>query len=291
VTPDFRGVEVGIARTAPPDTEGRGAIHEIAELDLAIIRDAKHTLYIENQYLTSAAVVRALSQRLAQPEGPEIVIVLPKVECGWMEQSSMGVLRANALEALHRADRGGRLHVYHPVLPGLGAACVNVHSKVIVADDRLLKVGSSNLSNRSLGVDTECDLAIEANDDAPATRAAISSVMQRLVAEHLGLEPSEVARGLAQHGSLAAMIEARRDSQRHLEPLVDVLPEGVVNLAFLDGVIVDPERPIDADAFFERLAADADHARGAGPWWRRALSRLRARRLPRLASTHGSAAR
>ena len=37
-------------------------------------------------------------------------------------------------------------------------------SKVAVFDDRLLRIGSTNLNNRSLGYDTECDVAIEADD-------------------------------------------------------------------------------------------------------------------------------
>ena len=39
---------------------------------------------------------------------------------------------------------------------------IYVHAKVLTIDDRLLRVGSSNLNNRSMGFDTECDLAIEA---------------------------------------------------------------------------------------------------------------------------------
>ena len=57
-------------------------------------------IYIENQYLTSAAVGAALARRLAEPEGPEVVAVLPREEHGWLEQSSMGVLRARLLRHL-----------------------------------------------------------------------------------------------------------------------------------------------------------------------------------------------
>jgi phosphatidylserine/phosphatidylglycerophosphate/cardiolipin synthase-like enzyme len=32
----------------------------------------------------------------------------------------------------------------------------------MVVDDEWLRIGSANINNRSMGVDTECDLAIEA---------------------------------------------------------------------------------------------------------------------------------
>ena len=45
-----------------------------------------------------------------------------------------------------------------------------VHSKVMIVDDTLLRVGSANLNNRSMGTDTECDLALEARNDGRARR-------------------------------------------------------------------------------------------------------------------------
>ena len=54
-----------------------------------------------------------------------------------------------------------------------------IHSKVMVVDDWLLRVGSGNLNNRSMGADTECDLVIEAHNDAD--RAAIVEMRNRLL--------------------------------------------------------------------------------------------------------------
>ena len=34
--------------------------------------------------------------------------------------------------------------------------------RILVADDHVLRVGSSNLNNRSMGLDTECDVTIDA---------------------------------------------------------------------------------------------------------------------------------
>jgi len=46
---------------------------------------------------------------------------------------------------------------------------VIVHSKTSVFDDRIARVGSANLNNRSGGFDTECELAVEV--EAPEARA------------------------------------------------------------------------------------------------------------------------
>ena len=42
---------------------------------------------------------------------------------------------------------------------------MNVHAKVMIVDDRSARVGSANLSNRSMGLDTECDLVLDAELD------------------------------------------------------------------------------------------------------------------------------
>ena len=48
--------------------------------------------------------------------------MLPREEHGWLEQSSMGVLRARVLQRLLDSDRHGRLRLFFPTVPGLGAA-------------------------------------------------------------------------------------------------------------------------------------------------------------------------
>ncbi len=58
-----------------------------------------------------------------------------------------------------------------------GRACTARRSSSTIA---ALRVGSGNLSNRSMGVDTECDLAVEAENEA--TRAGIAAFLGRLPA-------------------------------------------------------------------------------------------------------------
>ena len=79
------------------------------------IAAARRFIYIENQYLTSAAVGAALARRLAEPDGPGgRRSCCPREEHGWLEQSSMGVMRARLLRHLLDSDRHGRLRLCLP---------------------------------------------------------------------------------------------------------------------------------------------------------------------------------
>ena len=122
---------------------------------------------------------------------------------------------------------------------------IYVHAKILVVDDRLLRVGSSNLNNRSMGFDTECDLAIEAptGEAGAAVRAAITTFRDDLLAEHLGVEPSDLTAAVAARGSLVAAIDQlRRPSGKTLVPLEVDRPNDAEHLLALTR-LVDPERP------------------------------------------------
>ena len=134
---------------------------------------------------------------------------------------------------------------------------MNVHSKVMIVDDRTARVGSANLSNRSMGLDTECDLVLDAELD-PRLGRAIASLRNRLLAEHLDCDPQAVADALGARGSLIGAVESLRGRARSLAPLPEprrrptrtrppppsrapAKPTG--HLAFLDGLACDPEQP------------------------------------------------
>lgn len=239
--PAARNLPLGIARTAPT-WAGHPGISEVENLILDVIASARRDLYIENQYLTSTSVAHSLGTRLREPDGPRIVVVLPREESGWIEQSSMGLLRRGVLRQLRDADRFGRLRIVHPVVPGLAGNAVNLHSKLMVADDRLAWIGSANLSNRSMGLDTECVLALDAELDSRAA-AVIARLRDELLAEHLGSSPATVRSRLAAGGLTLAVDELGGGPRRlaALDGSIDQAP--ALNFAILDGVVCDPERP------------------------------------------------
>jgi phosphatidylserine/phosphatidylglycerophosphate/cardiolipin synthase-like enzyme len=157
--------------------------------------------------LTSPIFCEALGARLKEEDGPDIIIVLPEKNSGWLEEITMGVLRARMLKRLRGADRFRHLRLYYPQVPGLGSDFIRVHAKVLVVDDRLVRVGSSNLNNRSMGLDTECDLAIESGGEARIEKV-IAQFRNRLLGEHLGVAPQQVASVIDRKKSLALALDS-----------------------------------------------------------------------------------
>jgi phosphatidylserine/phosphatidylglycerophosphate/cardiolipin synthase-like enzyme len=146
--PTLCNVDVGIARTLP-ELDDRREVREVEALSLAAIAAARHTIYLENQYLAASRLVDALAARLTEDDGPEIVIVLPRRGKNRLERETMDGARHRLIQVLWAADDHDRLGIYWPATDG--GAPIYVHSKVMVVDDRLLRIGSSNLNNRSMG--------------------------------------------------------------------------------------------------------------------------------------------
>ena len=247
VVPDITDIDVAIARTDPGYTTGK-PVEEIRYLYVDAIGSAQRSMYLENQYFSSSVVGAALAARLKTPDSPDIVVVSRQTEEGWLEERTMGVLRARLHKQLEQADAHDHYRLYYPHIPGLEMPNVlNVHSKVLVVDDDLCSVGSANFSNRSMGFDTECNIAIQSGGDA-RIRSAIARLRNRLLAEHLGTDPQIVEREIAQQGgSLVRAIEAlRRPGSRTLEPIEPSVSEEIDALVPASAV-VDPERPVDPE--------------------------------------------
>ncbi len=262
--PDFVDVPVGLMRTIP-GWRGQRAVREGAVGTAAALRAARRTVYIEQQYLTATFVGRILADLLRQANGPEIVLVLNANLEGRIERLFMGGNRDRLLRRLKLADQFGRLRSVYPVVPGPDGDCpVKVHAKLIMVDDVFLKIGSSNLNNRSAGLDTECDLAIEAADEQ--NRQRIAEIRDRLVAEHLAIEPAAVAEAVAETGSLIQAIDRLNEANR-LRPF-KILPERHIGGQVWGTSVVDPKRPLPLPALiareFMRLKPSASRAAATG---------------------------
>lgn len=253
LAPDFENVDVGVARTAP-EHDGDNEVREIEALYLAAIGSARKTLYVESQYLASRRLAEALAARLQEPDGPEIIVVLPEKAEGWLRRMPMDGARKKLLHLLWNADRFGRLGAYYPVTAN--GNWIYVHAKILVVDDQVIRVGSSNLNNRSMGFDTECDIIVEAPRFPPETRSAsegrITGIRNDLVAEHLAVEPSRLVEEIeACGGSLLAAIERLRGDGK---TLVSFDPGQISDedSALAENDLADPEA---ADrSFLERLS-------------------------------------
>jgi phospholipase D1/2 len=244
--PDLTDIDVAIARTEPA-YRGNQEVREVEALYLDAIAAAQKYIYIENQYFTSVAVGKALAARLREEDGPEILLVLPLKRYGWLEEYTLGLLRSRLVRKLQREDRFHRLRLYYPFVEGLKRGCENVHAKVFIADDAFVRVGSANLNNRSMGLDSECDLAVEVAKERNVEQA-IMLFRNRLLADHLGMTAEEVSETIEAEGSLIKGVEVlrKRVSDHNFEPLHLDVPEWMDEI-IPPNVILDPPRPLDPE--------------------------------------------
>ena len=185
--PDMEHVDVAIARTEPA-WRAKSEVNEIERLHLSAIRGARHSIYLENQYFTSPVIGEALASRLMDPDGPQIVLVSTEHSPSYFDRITMDRTRSDLLRRLWAADLHGRFRAYYPHTAA--GHPIIVHSKVAVIDDRMVRVGSANLNNRSSGFDTECDMAIEAKSGSE--RAAIGRFRARLLGHFAHVAEGEV---------------------------------------------------------------------------------------------------
>jgi phospholipase D1/2 len=238
--PTIRHVDVGIARTVPALND-RSEVREVEALNLEAISTARETIYLENQYLASRRLVDALAARLVETDGPEVVIVMPRSSESRLEQQAMDSARHRLLQLLWAADDHRRLGVYWPVTDG--GTAIYVHAKVLVVDERLLRIGSSNLNNRSMGFDSECDLAVEAAPGSPGradTSRMITSMRNRLASEHLAVSVADFEAAVHRHGSFLKAIDSLRGDGKTLRRFTESTVDGEAS-PLAENDLMDPD--------------------------------------------------
>ncbi|HSE76305.1 MAG TPA: VTT domain-containing protein [Dongiaceae bacterium] len=243
IAPHFRDVEVAIARTEPPYSS-HGEVREVETLFHDMIASARRTLYVESQYLTCSRFGRALAKAMRRNPRLEAVIVGPYAYRGRLERTVMTAGRARVSRILRKARVADRVLIAAPRIDDDNGACADphVHSKVMIVDDRYLRVGSANLCHRSMGTDTECDLAISAEGDE-AAQGSVRDLRDILIAEHCGATLDEVKAAIERESSIIAAVKSLPRRRRRLEPVADrslpVTPPTVLE------AVADPRAPID----------------------------------------------
>ncbi|HEX8414509.1 MAG TPA: phospholipase D-like domain-containing protein [Sphingomicrobium sp.] len=236
--PMFREVDVAISRTRGAYEEVC-AVREIEALFVDQIARAQNFVYAENQYFASRVIAEAVAKRLAEDDPPEFVIVNPKGGRGWLDDEVMSPARALLLDMIRKSDRHGRFRIYSPVTAG--GDDIYVHSKITIVDRQIIRVGSANMNNRSMGLDSECDVTIDANLLANRSAGpAIFAMLGSLLGEHLGAEPAAVLAQIEKEGSLIAAIEGLRGKGRTLVPVETELP-AAITARIAESELLDPE--------------------------------------------------
>jgi phosphatidylserine/phosphatidylglycerophosphate/cardiolipin synthase-like enzyme len=181
-------------------------------------------------------------------------LINPVMADNWLGALAMDTARARLRESIRRHDTRGRFRIYHPVTAA--GEAVYVHSKLMIVDDKVMRVGSSNFNNRSMRFDNECDVAFEAGD-SNVLASRLLDLRNDLLAEHLGVNVDGVTETIERTGSVIKAVEALRENRRPGEPgmertLVSYETPDVSGLAewIADNEILDPEGP---EAVFEPI--------------------------------------
>lgn len=247
VRPDFSNAGVGIARTRP-GCDGTKAIREVESLFFDCINAAERELYIENQFLTSEDMAHRIARRMIKRPALQTVIVAPETPESWIEAHTMRNGRIRFRNILMEAGIVNRLRLVSPeACKGAQSAPVMVHSKIMIVDDRLLRIGSSNLNNRSMGADSECDLIIEAKSDED--RTTVRRIRNTLLGEHCGVSAEQVEAALQESGSLVAVADRLAAGGHRLRPIDDGEPDQAEMAAYIEK-LADPSRPWQRQSLF-----------------------------------------
>lgn len=237
IRPTLTNAEIGISQTVSGASHTRRT-RDVEALFLDMIAGARDLIFLENQYFTSPVIATAIARRLGEAEGPEVVLVSTGESPSWFDHATMDGARAEVLHTLMAADVHGRMSAWHPRT--VGGQNIIVHSKVTIIDDRMLRVGSSNLNNRSCGYDTECDVTVERKRPDPAIRG----VRHHLLAHFLGVPDAAFAAAEAEVESVRGAIEMLNGSGR-MAPISTERP-GWLGRLTARYQIGDPSDPVNA---------------------------------------------
>ncbi|MET0678266.1 MAG: VTT domain-containing protein, partial [Bradyrhizobium sp.] len=243
-----RDMTVGIARTEIA-ASGSGGVNEVARLFEVSIAAADRFIYIENQFTSATDVAGLLVQRMLDAPELRVLIVTPRMHSSWFESQAMQTGRGGFIEQFVTAGLTDRVRFLYPSSRDeQGPMAVMVHSKVMIVDDRLLRVGSANLNNRSMGADTECDLAFEASSDEEMQ--VIARIRRDLIGHFCGVGAEEIA---GREADLFVYLDdlAKADGARSLQPIDPTVSVG--GMASMVQPVADPREPLHLDRAATRM--------------------------------------
>jgi phosphatidylserine/phosphatidylglycerophosphate/cardiolipin synthase-like enzyme/uncharacterized membrane protein YdjX (TVP38/TMEM64 family) len=212
--PDFYDIEVAVSRTLPK-TLNTPASKEILRMYLDEIEQAEHFIYIENQFLTCEIIAHALNKQLQEKPALKILVVSCAYPRGYLEHKAMWSWRTKFYDIVSNGIDPGRFEIVYPLSQEHDQyTVIDIHSKIMMVDDKYMHVGSSNLNNRSMHLDTECDLILHASRQQH--REKIQEIRDDLISEHTGKQKEEIRSLIDSKSDIHALIKNEKGSHRHL---------------------------------------------------------------------------
>jgi phosphatidylserine/phosphatidylglycerophosphate/cardiolipin synthase-like enzyme/uncharacterized membrane protein YdjX (TVP38/TMEM64 family) len=183
--PLFENVQCALARTIPFMDEVEPA-QEVRHMLLDLIKEAESVIYIENQFTTRQEIAEALNKQLKLKPELSVIIVSSYEPKGKFECEAFWASRIEFKAILEKGIDANRVKLTYSSIEDMQGrkAYKRIHSKVMTIDDKYLVIGSSNLSNRSMTLDTEIDTVLYGN--TPQNKEKIAQVRNDLLAEHTG---------------------------------------------------------------------------------------------------------
>jgi phosphatidylserine/phosphatidylglycerophosphate/cardiolipin synthase-like enzyme len=187
----------------------------IARAYMKAFERARRLVYIEDQYLWSAAAAGALAEQLRRSPDLHLVAVVPRIpdQDGRLSGPPNRIGQQRAVEMLVEAG-GRRVAIFD--LEAASGWPIYVHSKVCIVDDVWMIVGSDNLNLRSWTNDSELSCAIvdsRLDERAPRDPAGLGDGARvlardtrlRLWCEHLDRREGDVDDLLDPTAAIAAL--------------------------------------------------------------------------------------
>ena len=249
--PEFHNVPLAMA-TTQPEWDDAVPSRQIEQLYLDMIGKAERFIYMENQYFSRLNVAEALNRRLREVPELRVLLVSSRDPHGKIEGMAMWHGRLKFREILESGGVGDRVALAYPISKVKDEEkCIHIHSKLMIIDDHYLRVGSSNVNNRSMALDTECDIVIEGNSEE--SRRQIADIRNDLIREHTGREAASIEKMVKEGISPEKFLNYITHSRQHLRRIDDEKYRRHRFTAFAMR-IADPCEPLLPVAFSMKLA-------------------------------------
>ena len=198
-------------------------VGEILHLFAGAISAAEGLIYAETQYFTSRSIAHVLVARMRDRSRSklDLVVVLPHgadtaMEKYALEDTQEGML-LEVLQAAHEC--GHRVQLLYPASHDAQGQEIStfIHSKILIVDDRLLVVGSANLTERSMALDSELCITWEADSTENELTRSIRDIRSKLLGEHSGLPAAEFEQTAGLCARIAALLKSGQTRLRRRE--------------------------------------------------------------------------
>lgn len=241
VTPLFRNISCAIARTIPFMDDVQ-PVQEVRQMFLELIKEAEDIVYLEHQFASRQEIAEALNARLKEVNGLRVLLISSYLPQGTFECEAYWASRIDFKKILEEGIEPGRVLLLYSSIPEEdGHIChKRIHSKVTAVDDKYLIVGSANISNRSMCLDTECDLVFAARTEKQ--RKQIANLRNDLIGEHCGRSAEETAL-LLDHPNLDHLMEPTGEKCYRLSEVQDELFTNQALQSVMQ-TFSDPEEPM-----------------------------------------------